>query len=72
MLADTSIAYSLTVPYSPRSKGVVESANRTVVEQIRALLISTRLDLRCWAEAAIHAVRTLKVVPKPVLCNVSP
>ena len=28
--------------------------------------------MRFWAEAAIHAVRTLNVVPKPALGNVSP
>lgn len=72
LLNDTGIAHSLTVPYNPRSNGVVERANRTVVERIRALLISGRLDLRFWAEAAIHAVRTLNVVPKPVLGNISP
>ena len=41
-------------------------------ERIRTLLISAKLDLRFWAEAAIHGVRTLNVVAKRILGNRSP
>ena len=72
LLADAGINHTLSVAYNLQSNGLVERTNRSLIERIRTLLVSSRLDLRFWAEAAIHAVRTLNVVPKRVLKNRSP
>ena len=72
LLAEAGVNHTFTAPYNPRSNGVVERANRSVVEKIRAMLTSANLDGRFWAEAAIQAVRTLNAVPEPVLDDISP
>ena len=72
LLRNLGIAHTVTFPYNPRWNGVVERENRSVVERIRTLLISAKLDVRFWAEVGIHAVNTLNVMPKAVLNDVSP
>ena len=57
---------------NPRSNGVADRANRSVVERVRALLTSSKLDHSFCAQAALHAGRTLNIAPKHILNNKSP
>ncbi|KAK3894704.1 hypothetical protein Pcinc_001550 [Petrolisthes cinctipes] len=48
---DEGIRHEYTIPKTPEQNGVSERMNRTLVEQIRAMLIDSGLPHRFWAEA---------------------
>jgi hypothetical protein len=50
------MAQKLTVHDTPQHNGVAECHNRTIVEQICALLHSSGLPKTLWGEAAHHVV----------------
>ncbi|KAK3888840.1 hypothetical protein Pcinc_007106 [Petrolisthes cinctipes] len=50
-LIDEGIRHEYTIPKTPEQNGVSERMNRTLVEQIRAMLIDSGLPHRFWAEA---------------------
>ena len=45
-----------TVPNNPQQNGVAERANRTILERVRCMLISSGMPQRFWGEAACTAV----------------
>jgi len=52
-LRDEGITHQSTTPYTPQQNGVAERYNRTVIEQVLALLADSGLDAKYWAEAAV-------------------
>ena len=44
-----------TNPYTPEQNGAAERLNRTLMEKVRAMLITTKLPESLWAEAAVTA-----------------
>ncbi|KAK3880875.1 hypothetical protein Pcinc_014673 [Petrolisthes cinctipes] len=50
-LIGEGIRHEYTIPKTPEQNGVSERMNRTLVEQIRAMLIDSGLPHRFWAEA---------------------
>ncbi|KAK4325723.1 hypothetical protein Pmani_003666 [Petrolisthes manimaculis] len=50
-LIDEGVRHEYTIPKTPEQNGVSERMNRTLVEQIRAMLIDSGLPHRFWAEA---------------------
>lgn len=50
-LKSKGIKHEKTIPYSPRSNGRAERANRKLLEMGRTLLLEAKLPLIFWAEA---------------------
>ena len=46
----------MTTPYTPQSNGVVEWANRTIMERVRCMLDDAGLSKKFWAVAFLVAV----------------
>jgi transposase InsO family protein len=66
-LRDLGIRKETTTPHSPQSNGVVERANRTILERVRSMLADAGLSKRYWAEASMTAVYVKKVSPTRAL-----
>ncbi len=50
------IQHQLTVAYTPQQNGVAERMNRTLLDCVRSLLHTAKLDKKFWAEALATAV----------------
>jgi hypothetical protein len=55
-LKSEGIIMETTTPYSPQSNGVVERANRTIMERVRCMLDDAGLSKKYWAFAVSVAV----------------
>jgi transposase InsO family protein len=66
-LRDHGIRKETTAPYSPQSNGVVERANRTILERVRSMLEDAGLSKRYWAEASMTAVYVKNISPTRAL-----
>jgi hypothetical protein len=53
----------ITTPYTPRSTGVVELANHTIMERIQSMLDTAGLSKKYWAIAASEAVNLTNRTP---------
>ena len=53
---DKGFIFRFTPPFNPEAKGGGERINRTLFDNIRALLIESKLPKRLWAEALMSAV----------------
>ncbi|UYV67906.1 hypothetical protein LAZ67_5002464 [Cordylochernes scorpioides] len=57
------LKHELTTPYTPRSNGRVERANRTLLDRGRTLLADSQLPLHFWAEAVNTAAYLYNLTP---------
>jgi len=55
-LKSEGILEETTTPYTPQSNGVVEWANRTIMERVRCMLDDAGLSMKYWAFAVSVAV----------------
>jgi hypothetical protein len=55
-LKKKGILKETTTPYTPQSSGVVEQANRTIMESVECMLDDARLSMKYWAFAVSVAV----------------
>ncbi len=55
-LQQHGIQHQLTVTYTPQQNGVAERMNRTLVDCVRSLLQTAKLEKKFWAEALSTAV----------------
>ncbi|UYV74741.1 hypothetical protein LAZ67_12000762 [Cordylochernes scorpioides] len=58
-----AIEHELTIPYTPRSNGRIERANRTLLDKGRTLLADSQLPLHFWAEAVNTAAYLYNLTP---------
>ena len=71
-LEQAGIRRQLTAPYTPSQNGVVERANRTIVEAVRTTLQASGLPNSFWAEAAAHAIFVRNRLPTKAVRRVTP
>lgn len=71
-LKDEGIRHECTVPKTPQQNGVSERMNRTLVDQIRAMLIDSGLPHKFWAEALSTACYLKNRSPARALKGVTP
>ena len=71
-LSKHGIVRQTSAPYTPQQNGVVECANRTIVEMARCMLYTQGLRCEIWAEAVSNAVYTRNRCPNKALVNVTP
>jgi hypothetical protein len=71
-LAKEGIRHDLTAPYSSQSNGVVERANRTIMDRVRCMLADAGLTEKYWGFAANAAVYLKNRSPTPSLNGVTP
>ena len=57
------IIHETNPPYSPKSNGVAERKNRTLVNLTNAMLIKSSAPLNLWGEAILTACHVLNKVP---------
>lgn len=56
-LEEKGIEHRMSLPSSPNLNGMVERANRTIMESARSMLEHASLPRKFWAEAVVHAAR---------------
>ena len=66
------IRHQRSTPYTPQQNGVVERANRTIVEAGRTMLLASNLPKSFWAEATATAVYARNRCPTSTLSNKTP
>lgn len=52
---ECGIVHEVTPSYSPQSNGVAERKNRTLMDMVNAMLLSSGLPESFWGEAILHA-----------------
>jgi transposase InsO family protein len=50
-LTKCGIQHQTSAPYSPQQNGIVECANRTIMECARSMILAQGLELEFWGEA---------------------
>ncbi|KAL2225539.1 UNVERIFIED_CONTAM: Retrovirus-related Pol polyprotein from transposon TNT 1-94 [Sesamum indicum] len=59
-------------PYTPQQNGVAERMNRTLLEKVRCLLISSGLPKPFWGEAVLTAAHLINMSPSVPLSGKTP
>ncbi|KAK4404213.1 Retrovirus-related Pol polyprotein from transposon TNT 1-94 [Sesamum angolense] len=59
----TSLWHKRTNPYTPQQNGVAERMNRTLLEKVRCMLISSGLPKSFWGEALVTAAYLINRSP---------
>ena len=72
-LLEHGIQHQLTVAYTPQQNGVAERMNRTLMDCVRSLLHTAKLDKKFWAEALSTAVYIRnRVISRSLPINTTP
>ncbi|CAG9135108.1 unnamed protein product [Plutella xylostella] len=71
-LKEAGIRHQTTVPHSPAQNGVVERANRTVMEAARCMMQQAGLGMEYWAEAVNTAVYLKNRSPTRAVMGATP
>ena len=57
------IIHEVTPPYAPQSNGIVERKNRTLLDMVNAMLISSSLPKNMWGETLYSACHIFNRIP---------
>lgn len=68
----SGIQHQHSVPYTPEQNGIVERANRTIVERAKCMLFDAGLEKPYWAEAVNIAVYVMNRSASSVLNSQTP
>ena len=60
---EQGIIHEITPPYSPQSNGIAERKNRTLLDMVNAMLLSSGLSENLWGEAILSACFIQNRVP---------
>ena len=60
---DHGIIHEVTAPYSPQSNGVAERKNRTLMNMVNSMLISSGVPENLWGEALVSVCHILNRIP---------
>jgi hypothetical protein len=60
------------VPYNPQQNGVVEKKNRSIVEEVKAMIHDQHLPMFLWVKASITAMYVQNRSPHKTLRNMTP
>jgi transposase InsO family protein len=71
-LAECGIQRQTSAPYSPQQNGVVERANRTIMECARSMIFAQRLGLEFWGEVVNTVVYIKNRCPTQALDSKTP
>jgi len=71
-LKSEGILKETTTPYTPQSNGVVERANRTIMERVRCMLDDAGLSKKYWAFAVSVAVYLNNPTPTRLVIGKTP
>jgi transposase InsO family protein len=69
---DDGILRHKTVPYTPQQNGVAERMNRTILDKVRCMMISSGVPKVLWGEAVMTAVYIVNRTPSSVLDGKTP
>ena len=61
--AQHGIIHQTTTPYSPQQNGIAERKNRTLIEIMNAMLLSSGLPQNLWREVILSANYVLNIIP---------
>ncbi|KAL2233631.1 UNVERIFIED_CONTAM: Retrovirus-related Pol polyprotein from transposon TNT 1-94 [Sesamum indicum] len=61
-----------TNPYTPQQNGIAERMNRTLLDKVRCLLISSGLPKSFWGEAVLTAAHLINMSPSVPLLGKTP
>ena len=64
---EQGIEHEVVPPYTPQLNGLAERLNRTLVERVRCLLISSGLNFTFWADAMQYACYIYNRTPHSAL-----
>jgi transposase InsO family protein len=71
-LAECGIQRQTSAPYSPQQNGVVECANRTIMECARSMILAQGLELEFWGKAVSMAMYIKNQCPTKALNSKTP
>jgi len=71
-LNSKGIKQELTTPDTPQHNGVAERMNRTLLDQVRAMLLDADLPEAYWYDALEYATLIHNVTPTRALNNLTP
>ena len=58
------IIYEIIAPYTPQSNGVADRKNRTLMDMVNCMLLSSGAPENLWGEALLSACFILNRVPQ--------
>lgn len=67
LLTAHGVRHTFTAAYTPQSNGMVERMNRTMMERVRTLLQTAKLEQKFWGEAVHQAIFLINRTPRKQL-----
>jgi hypothetical protein len=63
ILREAGIQHNVSPLYTPQHNGIAESANRTIIEMTRCLMLQANMAAEWWGEAVVTAASTTNCLP---------